>query len=259
MFYIKFVIDFLFNRKLLGLMWLATLASLIVVIIFSQQIDKKVLSFKEQERENAYFYAMIPLSENISYVQRKVEQLPGVERVRVLSSQTVMTQVKKTLTSMGADLAVDDLGLSYGGIEVVLTVGLQDRSQELIRNYIKRIVESNDVLIGTVEQVKSKKNSLMTTLIFRHFSKLIGCFFLILYLFESFFLMTPLKHHAFLTETYQRKSNVFTKSMATLHAPLLLLTLILGLQELTLSLAPLSILLFLSVAFAIGQRRAVEC
>lgn len=259
MFYLRQAVDFLINRKLLGSLWFILFICFVGTNLLSDRLDQFAQKARGEKLKNPHFYAMIPLSDNISYVQRKVSALPGVERVKLLSSDKVMREVREVLTSMNLDINDKSLGLNYGGIEVVLQHGLQSRSQELIRSYINKIAESTDVLVGTIEKTSITKKSFITELLTNRFSD--GINFVLIALYTIFIMASfkPLKEHAFLIETYQRRSDVFIKCFLSLHAPILLIMAMLGMEYVNRASTLTLLVVIIMAVFAIFYRRRQEC
>jgi hypothetical protein len=261
MFYLKFISDFLVSHRLsVTILWVIALISILMTLSFSRPIDDFAAGLKGK-KTNPYFFAMMPTSENISYVQRKVGMLPGVERVKLLSPEKVSNEIQKTLKAYDSEVDATELTLDYGGLEVVLAIGLQARSQELIRQYIKRVVESPDLLIGPIERSHSMGQSshILAKFLSRYASMSLLSFFMVLYLIASLMMIKVLKKQAFLIETFQRRRGVFRLSFLTLHAPVTLILLMFSFQSTKVALVFFLIILAFITSITTLNRRVIEC
>ena len=115
--------------------------------------------------------------------------------------------------------------LNYAGLKVALSPDLQARSQDLIRNYLSRLAGDKDVTMGAVKRPFNEKPDPKAGSFSRMLSLVIPTGLVVVYLMAMFLFKGSLGASSFLLETYQRKSNVFEKSLFFGQAPIICLLL----------------------------------
>lgn len=258
MFYIKSFFKLLIQKPLLGIGWSLSLLGLFSILIFEESIETKIVAMSKSQKVNPHFFAMIPSSENLSYLQRKIGALPGVVKVKKLSQNKIMGQVKKIMGEISLDIDPKTLSVNYSGLEVVLSPGLQVRSQDLIRNYLKKISENQDLSLGPVVGSKKVKNK-MAEFVNEYFMGIVTLSLFILYLFCNFLLISPLKEHSFLIETFQRKNFVFSKTFLHAQTPFLLGMLMLTIMQVSMASFALLVMLVFTMGVLAYNRREAKC
>ena len=105
-------------------------------------------------------------------------------------------------------------------MKVALSPDLQTRSQDLIRNYLSRLAGDKDVTMGAVKKplVTQKRDTKSYT---RALALGLPTILVIFYLVSLLLMKGTLGKSSFLLETYQRKKNVFEKSLFFGQAPIL--------------------------------------
>ena len=223
MFYLGNFFKSLFSKPLAASLWFLSLLSLSSLVFFQGKVEAFLGSQKVQ-KNHPYFYAVVPADINTSYIQRKLKNLPGVEGVALLGKEQVGQQVKaileNTLENAGLTWEEDFSDLNYAGLKVALSPDLQARSQDLIRNYLSRLAGDKDVTMGAVKkpmiQSPERSGSFSRGLAFG-----LPAAVVVLYLVTMMLMKGSLGKSSFLLETYQRKSNVFEKSLFFGQAPVL--------------------------------------
>jgi hypothetical protein len=258
MFYIKSFFKLLIEKPLLGLGWSVSLLGLFSFLVFGKPIENKILALGKSQKINPHFFAMIPASENLSYLQRKVRALPGVVKVKKLSQKKIMGQVKKIMGEISLDIDPKTLSMSYSGLEIVLTPGLQVRSQDLIRNYLKKISENQDLSLGPVIANKKTKNPI-AEFINEYFMGIVTLSLFTLYLFCNFLLIGPLKEQSFLIETFQRKNFVFSKTFLHAQVPFLMGMLVLTVLQISMASFSLLVMLVFTMSILAYNRSEAKC
>jgi hypothetical protein len=223
MFYLGNFFKSLLAKPLAAIMWGLTLSGLASTVIFKEDVES-FLGSQKIIANNPYFYAVVPAEINTSYIQRKLKNLPGVETVALLAKEQVGEQVKaileNTLENSGVSWEEDLSDLNYAGLKVALSPDLQARSQDLIRNYLSRLAGGKDVTMGAV-----KKPLLPEKTDRKSYSRALGValpsLLVLFYLISLLLMKGTLGKSSFLLETYQRKRNVFEKSLFFGQAPIL--------------------------------------
>ena len=258
MFYIKFLFEIFIEKPVIAFGYTIGLTALITLMTFSSNINEKFAVISQSESTNPHFYAMIPSTENISYLQRKIRKLPGVVKVKTLSEKKIMGQVRKILGDVKMDIDPTTFATTYGGLEVILAHGLQVRSQELIRSYLERISPSKDLSLGAI-QSGTKGKTKVATFLENYFAMIASAVLFIIYAFSSLLLIKPMRKQSFLVETYQRKSGVFTKASIYLHLPLLVILTVLAVMQVSNAIVLLLLTVSLVTAIVSTNKRVVEC
>ncbi len=211
----------------------------------------------EVKEVNPYFYAIMPKKINSGYVKRKLLELPGVEKVFVLSEEKVSSQIKSILAGASIEWDEDLMDVNYAGIKVSLSPDLKQSSQDLIRNYLTRLTGKDEVTMGAIKSPEVQK---VETKSFYSENKflvltLLAC---VAYFIALGMLYRSLKEEAFVYEQYQRKKQIYLKAFSFSQAPLLCAA-ILSFLYYKLPMAPMAAGIAFSLAFylVIGEKKRV--
>ena len=149
MFYIKQYWLVLIKNPIEGFIFALISTMLILSSIYSSDISKRI-SKELKVSESSYFYSLIPKRENIARIARKLRAIPFVSKVEIMKKSLIEKQVKKTLKSLDFDLDSHKVNLDYAGLKVIYKAGLEERSKNLIRNYLKRFVGEKKIIMGNI-------------------------------------------------------------------------------------------------------------
>lgn len=212
MFYLKHFLQVVKNAKINGLFFIA-LSALLVTSFHNRTYLKKVFSMTQKVVSRPYFNALISDKINLSSVQRKMTNLPGVEKVTIKRTLDVGKELGSLSKELGSDLVKGLADLNYASVTVELANGLQARSESLIREYLTRLVGNNSVAISDIKKPKklslSKNDPYLTINNWGDIYILAIVF--VLWLVSCFALVRYLKNYAYLIEKFQRKKNVALK------------------------------------------------
>ncbi|MAF76632.1 MAG: hypothetical protein CME60_00620 [Halobacteriovoraceae bacterium] len=258
MFYLSLFLKGITHRPWSGIVWAATSLTVLALCLMGPRVENlfenKVVI---QSETNPYFYAIMPNKINSNYVKRKLLELPGVEKVFVLSEENVSSQIKSILSQASIEWDSDLMDLNYGGIKVSLSPDLKLRSQELIRSYLTRLTGKNEVTMGAikvpeVKEVESKSLYFENKLLFLAILTGIAYFISLGMIYRS------LKEESFIYEQYQRKKQIYLKTLSYSQAPLLA-GVILSTLYYKMIMLPLLAAVVFSMAFylIIGDRKKV--
>jgi len=186
---------------------------MVVGITQKDHFEKVVFKSIPNQNQGAHFHALIAGQENYSRVSRKIQALPGVWGVKVLEKVQIDKQVKTILGDLGSTISASMLDLDYAGIKVIFKRGLQARSQQLIKDYLQRLVGSSKITLGgtksdsDIEKSRTAFFSLFKNWGVGVFSVVIICaWFVSLFLFSS-----KIKETSYLLERFQRKNHIALK------------------------------------------------
>ncbi len=204
------------NAKLTGFFFIIlTLA--FVTSVQNKSNLKKVFSLTNKTVSLPYFNALISSSVDLKTVVRKMKRLPGVMGVKLKEK----IDVNKHLGSLSAEIDSDVLkGLSninYGSLTIQMKNSIQGRSQNLIREYLRRLVGIDSISLSDVKtprKIKLKKND--PFLVLNHWGEfIIIALVTFLWIVSAWAMTTKLKNYSYLIEKFQRKKNVALKTYMT--------------------------------------------
>jgi hypothetical protein len=176
---------------------------------FQKMIDVKF----SKEIPGSYFFCLIDSS--ISYEDniRKIKDLPGIERVTQFSSNQIQAQIKEMLGDINDPTILDKLAVSYVGIRVEFEDKTTENSQNLIREYVRRLIGETNLTIGpTINPFVKDFSSLQYNDLMVKYSLLVAVLIsLIIWLLIYSMVVVRIRELAFLVEKFQRKKLVSFK------------------------------------------------
>lgn len=186
--------------------------ALFVALIFQTQIANKMKSFVSGESKNAYFHALVEGRENHSRIARNLMNLPGVEDVQILSEDLIKDQVKDIIGSISVDIPESLFQLNYAGLKIVFAQGLKENSQNLIRDYLNRLVGNSQITMSAVQAEEETRQKGFWHFMIEHYGFWILWSLLIFtWLSIVFFFVEGLRRQSYLIEQFQRRRNVGAK------------------------------------------------
>jgi hypothetical protein len=195
-------------------------------------VEKIVFKSIPNQNQGAHFHALISGKENYFRVSRKLEALPGVWGVKVLEKTQIESQVKSILGSLSTGLAASMLDLDYAGVKVIFKRGLQSRSQQLIKDYLQRLVGTSKITLGSTKSDSEMEKSRTAFFdIFKSWGVAIFTIIVAVAWLVSFFLFSnKIKETAYILERFQRKDNIALKIYLVACSVLIGVSLILNLS-----------------------------
>jgi len=191
--------------------------SVLVINLLGQKdnVEKHVFKMLKEDESGAYFHALISGKENSAGVARKLNNLPGVQKVELVSESKIAEEVKNMLGGIELSVAPEILVASYSGLKIVFDADLKAKSQNLIKEYLSRLVGEENITIGPTKTYDFfwKRVQFISHFIekwggFYWVSTLIG-FWLVFFVFT----LVHLKRQGHLMELYQRRQNVTFKNV----------------------------------------------
>lgn len=197
-----------------GLFTFTSLFVLIGALNFSV-LEKSVFNETTNLSSGPYFHALISGDQNHERISRKLTELPGVSRVEILGESEIQNQVTKVLSNLDLEIKLEDMDLNYAGLKVILDKNLQERSQNLIRDYLVRLVGSSKLTLGAVNAI-SKAEEIKNQL-FSKFKEwgitLVSVASLIIWGLIAIVFSTKVQQSSYLVEKFQRRNKVGLKVM----------------------------------------------
>ena len=168
------------------------------------------LGVQETQTHRPYFHALISDKQNISWISRKLRELPGVELVEVLPQAELNQQVKQLLAGMDQEVIQAVGMLDVAGIKVIAGPELETRSIDLIKDYLKRLAGSETTIGATVVAPKLKS---LEKFQWQNYSIEIALAVVAMFwLISIFSLVKPLRKNSYLIEQFQRRHQVALKT-----------------------------------------------
>lgn len=214
MFYLKYYLKCLVAKKVIFTLQL--FCGVFLIFISSQRgyfhtiFEKWGDSFKNYKS----FNVLIENEGNVERIQRKVEQLPGVSKVEVMSSEKIKKGLNKVVKDLKVDLPQVMLSGTFSGLKVYLLQDIDKRSVDLIKEYINRLVGAENVTISPISErgktTFEKINSIL--LQFKSYSWMSLLVIMILfYQLLGYSINKKIGNTAFLIESFQRRKFVGIK------------------------------------------------
>lgn len=215
MFYLKTIFSFFIKKKVLGLNFLVFSFLFCFSFVgedFIQSTISKKVNFNAQF---TYFNALIPSRVNLQRVKDKMQTLPGVKKVEVYGEKKLKNNIKSLLTNLEVDLPKAVRSLNFTGLRIIYQNGLEVRTQELVRDFLKKFVRDNSLSISGIKTHKTIKGShfALKEFLGRHLSLVLMVFFSILWFTSLNLIKREFLNECFLLENFQRRRNIALKSM----------------------------------------------
>lgn len=254
MFYLKLLLKIWIKNPFKALANLALSLCFVLIAANYTALEALVAKYYKIESSGPYFHALIPGKENSSWIARKIGDLPGVKKVEVISKDELGKQLKVGLGNIIEELPTELSNFQQSGLKVVFSSSLSTASQNLIRDYLLRLIGNEDqVVLGqTVDDKKEIYEQDKAISKTKKYALPLAYALVIVFLLLSYFSFDKtIRHTCYLVERFQRRRRVSFKlfffQQCTVAVLALIICLLLGpIQSLNLILA-ISILFLLSL------------
>lgn len=192
-----------------------------------------------------FFYALIDSDRPYERAMRKLRELPGVALVSQVSSKELEKSLKQTIESAGLEMAELVRGPQVAGIKVVFSKGLAAEGQNLIRDYLSRLIGESHVTLGAVSTPDANLFKTTSSLgKYRAYFPWVALSILsFVWIWTLSVLFKEWKARAYIIENFQRRSNVLPKMIFSITVPTIIFFLVANLW-----IAPLEILVVAPLA-----------
>ncbi|MCK5072417.1 MAG: hypothetical protein KAQ98_03260 [Bacteriovoracaceae bacterium] len=195
------------------------LTTLGLVFLLGQQnfIGKKIGIWLDRDIPGAYFHTLVSSKENHSWLSRKLILLPEVKYVHTLPREKIVGEVKNILENLDVGGLENILELDYVGLKVVFEKTVSDRTQNLVREYMGKLVGKDKLMMGAIKKtatLDSGPRKLLSGIGAWFYPALLGVVF-IFWLFSLWSFSYRTVEVSYIIEQYQRKTNVSAKIMLT--------------------------------------------
>ena len=260
MFYINLFIQNVRRHPVWGSAFVSTTILMILCAMNFSSIESYIFKSSHSLDGGPSFHALISGDQNHQRISRKILELPGVQRISLSSKEEIQTQVKSVLAGVDFQMKIDDLDLDYVGLKVSLEQGLQPRSQDLIRDYLVRLVGAENVTLGAVKSISRSqllKNQIFST--FREWGVLVvSLSFVVIWGLIAVGFSVQVKKSSYLIEKFQRRTKVGLKVMLISTMIIFTLSFVLTISIGHLSVVGMTLGLFLLLASSAMQMRSLQ-
>lgn len=208
MFYLKQFFKIIRENSLKGFLFLLISISFVLIIGNWKFVKEKILDLYPDYMKGPSFYALISSSEDYLNIQRKLISLPGISSARILERELVNKQAEKIIKNF--QLNDQEMGtLDFIGLEVMFDKNINERGQELIRNYLIKLAGENNITIGKINYLPERDNiKVLMDYINDVGVWVIGLLFSVFWIFSLVIFKKEVKKASYLIEQFQRKSLV---------------------------------------------------
>lgn len=196
--------------------FLMTYLLLTLVCVFSINFHENIINIVEKNSlkdfKPPFFHALIDENQNYTRFSRKLRSLPGVKNVEILSPQLVKDQANEMLGNLNLGISTDLIDMGYAGLKVIFEANLQEKSIELVRDYLVRLVGKDSITIGDIIQSTNKKeDSFLIDFVQKNLSWIILTSSLLILSLINILFVRFYNNQLYLIENFQRKNNISLK------------------------------------------------
>jgi hypothetical protein len=205
MFYIKQFFKIIKENSLKGFLFLLISISFVLILGNWSLVKEKILNLYPDYMKGPSFYALISTSEDYLNIQRKLISLPGISSVRILEKDLVNKQAEKIIKNL--ELKNEEMGtLDFIGLEVMFDKNINERGQELIRNYLIKLAGEGHITLGKTNYLPETDNiKVLMDYVNEYGIWIIGLFLGGFWIFSLMIFKKEVKKASYLIEQFQRK------------------------------------------------------
>lgn len=216
MFYLKEFLKIYRANFLVSTLLCFSIFGAVTTALQKNTISKK-LSLNAQTEIVPYFNALIHSADGLQSVSRKMKQLPGVKDIKFPNEKKISAEVNYLKENFDEGLITELAVMNFKRIKVELDNGIELKNQNLIKEYLLRLVGKDSVTIGAIKTPRKVEVSNNETLfnITTWAESYLLIFFMVLFTICLVLLKKPINNHSFIIEKFQRKKDVNTKLILT--------------------------------------------
>jgi len=210
MFYLKSFANIVKSHFVLLMFSSLIFTSFATILNFNQEITG-FFSLDNKTNRSPYFNALISGKHDMSFIERKMRQLPGVERVYVKNSIDAKSEMQRIVPGLDIESTLN--AVTYQPLKIFLNADITKSSRQLIREYLTRLMGKESVTFSSVKY--PAKVNLKKYPYFKIFSDWSGTYFALIAFclwIVTTILMSPYFHQqAYIIEKFQRTRGVALK------------------------------------------------
>lgn len=175
-----------------------------------------IFTFKEKyidRNKNPYFNALFTAGAKPSMIMAKLKEIPGVENVVLSENLTASTGIRSLLDRSSANIAKDLLAANYVNLKVELSPHIEKRSQDLIMEYLRRMLGKTKVTMTNIinQTGEAKVRDPLKSFVIDYGHYMILIFLSIVWVFATWVIGQKMQNRSYLINMYQRRSLVAFK------------------------------------------------
>lgn len=212
MFYLKEFLKIFRSNFLVSMLLCLSIFGAVTTALQKDIISQK-LSLNAQSEIIPYFNALIHSGDGLESVRRKMKQLPGVRDIKFPKEKKISAEVSYLKENFDESLISELAVMNFKRIKVELDNGIEVKNQNLIKEYLLRLVGQDSVTIGSIKtprKIEISNNKALFNITTWAESYLL-IFFMVLFTICLILLKKPINNHSFIIEKFQRKKDVNTK------------------------------------------------
>jgi hypothetical protein len=216
MFYLKEFLKITKENFVLTVIFAVSTIGMVSVSHNQSEIQDQ-LSISNKTQALPYFNALISSQTKMNSVIRRMKQLPGVINVQKTQSKSITKEISRLKKSFGEDVINSLSSINYSRVKVELENGIRAKSQNLIREYLTRLVGGESITMGEVrfpKEIKLKSEDPLMQFL-KWFDVYSFIIFVSLWGMSAFLLLKPINTSAFIIEKFQRRSKTNLKIFVT--------------------------------------------
>jgi hypothetical protein len=182
---------------------------------FNQEKINTIVNSSESQESNPYFNALISKDINLNSISRKIKSLPGVKRVKhikIVDAKAELGKLNKELKSSVLDRLKS---VKYSTLTVELTKNLKNKSQNLIKEYLARLVGKDSLTISKIKYPRQNQQSeSIVDKVLKNIDYIVIGSLSFMWILLLIAIVKKNASFFFLLEKFQRKSFIKEKSIA---------------------------------------------
>lgn len=207
MFYLKEFFKVAKENLILTFIFIFCSVSLVSISHNRIEIQSK-LSLAKRAQSFPYFNALVSGQTEIDGVVRRMKQLPGVVSVKKTHNKKFNDEVSQLSKAFGEDVINSLSSISYLQLKIELEKGIRKKSQNLIREYLTRLVGGESITMGMIRFPQKLKIQAKDPLV--KFLKWIDVYsmgiLVSLWALSVILLLKSINVSAFIIEKFQRRT-----------------------------------------------------
>lgn len=213
MFYLKAILNIFKSHFVLMAFNILALMVFLTSINYRTEITD-FFSLDNKTNRSPYFNALVSGAKDISFIQRKMQQLPGVESVKIKANIDAAKELNNLIPNTSINEALG--AQTFTPVKIFLNSNITASSRKLIREYLTRLMGKESVTFSRVKY--PAKINLKKYPYFKVFSNWSGAYFAFIFFglwMISVILIAPYFHQqGYIIEKFQRKNAVSVKMFA---------------------------------------------
>ena len=192
------------------------LCGLFILVLLAQNIVNEFIQSRIVKKDQfSYFYVLMSLNENHEDVVRKLRDLEEIKQIETLNQEVIAKEVKKILSELDVNMLSPILNMEYVGFKIIFALQTSTRSRQLVREYIERLVDKKNLILGDIKDNASEKKPQEDFLLGKSHLLYPLILLMVIGLWLIFFMAIKrtLTRIAYLVEQYQRRKQVLLKTL----------------------------------------------